>query len=77
MHSEPDAPEKLPEETKMNKDPIRIILNDQKNKLDPRSRINFGIKYPIEHNNKVKDIGHVEKSRSLPKLIQYMKAASI
>lgn len=77
MHSEPDAPEKLPEETKMNKDPIRIILNDQKNKLDLRSRINFGIKYPIEHNNKVKDIGNVEKSRSLPKLLHYVKAASI
>lgn len=76
MHSEPNAPEKLPHETKMNKDPIHIILNDKKDKLDPRSRINFGIKHPIEHNNKVKDIGIVEPSRSLPKLIQYVKAAS-
>lgn len=77
VHSEPDAPEKLPEETKMNKDPIHIILINQNDKLDPRSRINFGIKYPIEHNNKIKDIGNVEKSKSLPKLIQYVKAASI
>lgn len=61
----------------MNRDPIRIILNNQRDKLDPRSRINFGIKYPIEHNNKIKDIGNVEKSISLPKLIQYVKAASI
>lgn len=60
----------------MNKDPIYIIVNDPKEKLDYRSRINFGIKYPIAHNNKVKDIGNVEKSKSLPKLIQYVKAAS-
>lgn len=60
----------------MNKDAIQIILNDKKDKLDPKSRINFGIKHPIEHNNKVKDIGTVEPSRSLPKLLQYVKAAS-
>lgn len=60
----------------MNKDAIQIILNDKKDKLDRLSRINFGIKHPIEHNNKVKDIGIVEPSRSLPKLIQYVKAAS-
>lgn len=77
MYSEPNAPKKLPEETKMNKDPILIILNDQKDKLDSTSRINFGIKYPVEHNNKVKDIGNVEKLKSLPKLLQYVKAASI
>lgn len=60
----------------MNKDAIRIILNNEKDKLDPLSRINFGIKHPIEHNNKVKNVGDVEKLRSLPKLIQYVKAAS-
>lgn len=76
MYSEPNAPEKLPHETKMNKDAIRIILNDKKDKLDPKSRINFGIKHPIEHNYKVKDIGTVEQSKSLPKLLQYVKAAS-
>lgn len=76
MYSEPNAPEKLSQETKMNKDAIQIILNNKKDKLDPKSRINFGIKHPIEHNYKVKDIGNVEPSRSLPKLLQYVKAAS-
>lgn len=60
----------------MNKDAIQIILNDKMDKLDPKSRINFGIKHPIEHNYKVKDIGAVEPLRSLPKLLQYVKAAS-
>lgn len=58
----------------MNKEPLRIILHSPDDKLDSRSRINLARAYPIEHNVKVKDIGHVEE-RSLPKLVAYFKAA--
>ena len=54
----------------MSKDPIRIIPSSVAEKLDPKSRINIGKVYPINHNIKVKDIGRVDQN-SLPKLLAY------
>ncbi|MCJ1465142.1 hypothetical protein MMC07_003758 [Pseudocyphellaria aurata] len=73
VYSGRTAPEKLSGETNMNKDPLRISLCTPDDKLDPRSRINLGREYSIDHNVKVKYIGDVDE-RSLPKLIQYRKA---
>lgn len=56
----------------MRKDPIRINPVSLAEKLDPRSRINIGKVYPINHNIKVKDIGQVDE-KSLPKLLGYRK----
>ena len=66
------VPPKLPGETNMRKDPIRIIPVNRAEKLDPRSRINLGRIFPISHDNKVKDIGQVDE-KSLPKLLGYRK----
>ena len=66
------APARLPGETNMGKDPIRIIPVNQAEKLDPLSRINMGKIYPIDHRIKVKNIGQVDP-KSLPKLLGYQK----
>lgn len=66
------VPAKLPGETNMRKDPIRIVPVSPAEKLDPRSRLNMGKIYPINHNIKVKDIGQVNEM-SLPKLLGYRK----
>lgn len=55
----------------MNKDPLRIIVDNPSNKLDPKSRINLSKMMSIDHNVKVKSIGHVDP-RSLPKLRHYV-----
>lgn len=73
VYSGKTPPEKLPGETQMNKDPLRINLCSPDDKLDSRSRINLGREHPIDHNVKVKYIGDVDE-RSLPKLVQYRKA---
>lgn len=65
-------PAKLPGETNMRKDPIRIVPVSLAEKLDPLSRINIGKIFPIEHNRRVKDIGQVDE-KSLPKLLGYRK----
>ena len=66
------APARLPGETKMDKDPIRIVPINPAEKLDSRSRINMGKVHAINHNIKVKEIGHVDQT-SLPKLLGYRK----
>lgn len=54
----------------MLKDPLRVNLSSQDDKLDPTSRLNLGRVHSIDHNVKVKKIGDVDK-RSLPKLLTY------
>ncbi|KAL8847873.1 MAG: hypothetical protein Q9221_007084 [Calogaya cf. arnoldii] len=66
------APEKLPDEQGMNKNPLRVIPVRADEKLDTRSRVNLGKTYPVEWNTKVKEIGRVEKA-SLVKLLTYWK----
>ncbi len=73
VYSGNTAPSKLPEETKMNKDPLKIILDSPKDKLDPKSRINLGKIITIDHNVKVKPIGSVDE-RSLVKLLHYVSS---
>lgn len=52
-------PEKLWEEKKLLKDPIRVIpVGDRE--LDARARVNYAKSYPIEHNVKVLEIGRVD-----------------
>lgn len=47
----------------MRPDPIRVDPDDKEDKLDPRSRIDFGKVHTIQHNIKVKSYGKVnEKS---------------
>ena len=58
----------------MNKDPLKINIESQKYKLDPKSRINLGKMIAIDHNQKVKSIGEVHP-RSLPKLIHYVDSS--
>ena len=53
------APEKLPEEKKLYKDPIRVIPVDMSQNLDPLSRINYAKPYPVEHNVKVCEVGTI------------------
>ncbi|KAL8805310.1 MAG: hypothetical protein Q9200_005483 [Gallowayella weberi] len=55
-------PDKLPEEQKMNKNPLRVIPVRPDEKLDSRSRINLGKTYTVEWNTKVKEIGHLERN---------------
>ncbi|KAL8645618.1 MAG: hypothetical protein Q9226_007219 [Calogaya cf. arnoldii] len=66
------APERLPEEQGMNKNPLRVIPVRADEKLDPLSRVNLGKTYPVEWNTKVKEIGRIEKP-SLVKLLTYWK----
>lgn len=66
-------PDKLPGETKMWRDPIRIVPMRPGDIFDPRSRINLGETERVKHNSRVKEIGYVDEE-SLPKLLGYMKA---
>ena len=55
------VPERLPEETGLLDMPIRVNPDDSKG-LEPRSRINFGKLYTLEHNIKVVSVGQVHQS---------------
>lgn len=57
----------------MNKDPLKIKLENQAHKLDPISRINLGRVHSIDHNFRVQSIGMVDE-RSIPKLLAYRQA---
>ncbi|KAL8668721.1 MAG: hypothetical protein Q9168_006659 [Polycauliona sp. 1 TL-2023] len=72
IYTDSSAPEKLPGEQGMNKNPLRVVPFRPDAKLDPRSRVNLGKIYPVEWNTKVKEIGRLEKP-SLVKLIAYWK----
>lgn len=56
----------------MNKDPLRVELVDNSQKLDPRSRVDFGKPFSIQHNVKVKEVG-VLAQQDMHKLIGYWK----
>ena len=56
----------------MLKDPLRIRLSSEGDKLDPASRLNLGRVHSIDHNVKVKKNGDVD-DRSLPKLLTYRR----
>ena len=56
-----NPPDKLPDEKKIRKDPIRVMpIGDCK--LEALSRINFAKEYPVEHKVKVLEIGNVAPS---------------
>ncbi|KAL8692903.1 MAG: hypothetical protein Q9218_002161 [Villophora microphyllina] len=67
------APKRLPDEKGMSKEALRVIPVGPEEMLDPMSRINIGKIYPIEMNNKVKEIGQLDPA-SKAKLISYWKA---
>lgn len=56
-------------EVGMRPDSIRVDPDDREDKLDPRSRIDFGKVHTIQHNIKVKSYGKVN-DRSMQALIQ-------
>ena len=70
-----EAPQKLPGEKKLNKDPIEVIPVDSTQALDPLSRINYAKPYPIEHNVKVREVGKVAQ-RQVRKLLAYYQTES-
>lgn len=55
----------------MVKEPIAIVPENGA-RLSAASRINFALFHPIQHNVKVKNLGHVHEE-DLPKLIAYWR----
>lgn len=70
-----EAPARLPEEKKLNKDPIQVIPVENAEPLDPLSRINYAKPYPIEHNVKVCEVGMVAP-RDVRKINAYYQQES-
>ena len=68
-------PNKLPEEKKMNKDPIQVEPVDSSMELDPLSRIHYAKPYPVEHNVKVCEVAMVA-ARDVRKLWAYYQLES-
>lgn len=64
------VPQKLEGENRMVKDALRVVLTSKEERLDAKSRIDFGRVYPIGHNVKVKPIGKIHED-SMPKLKDY------
>jgi hypothetical protein len=62
IYSGETAPTPLPGEPKFLKSPIQIILKSPHNKLEKESRVNYAKIYTVEHNVKVKFIGHIAPS---------------
>lgn len=62
----------LPGESRMEKDPIRIIPTDSSETMARESRVRFGKTFSIEMNVKVKDIGRVAPE-DLSKLVSYWR----
>ena len=65
------APRKLPEENKMNKEPIQMVPVNQTEKLDYLSRVDLAKTFPVEHNVKVKGVGMIS-NHHLRRLVQYV-----
>jgi hypothetical protein len=59
----------------MNKEPIAVDPASPDQKLNKWSRLDFRRVYTVEHNVKVKNIGHVAK-RSMPYLLSYFKVVN-
>ncbi|KAI9874205.1 MAG: hypothetical protein M1830_010077, partial [Pleopsidium flavum] len=72
IYSGNEIPSKLEGERGLNKDALRVQLVDMSQKLDPRSRVNFGRTFTIQHNVKVKEVGMLTSS-DMHKLIWYWK----
>lgn len=56
----------------MRKDTIYADPASKREKLDPKSRINFAKYYHVEHNIKVRDVGRVHPD-DMHKLFSYFK----
>jgi len=56
----------------MNKDPLKVQVVDESEKLDRLSRVNLAKTYVIEHKVKVKEVGVVPTS-DLKKMKGYYK----
>lgn len=56
----------------LHKEPLRVELVDNSQKLDPRSRVDFGRTFNIQHNVKVKEVG-VLAQQDMHKLLLYWK----
>ena len=54
-----NEPAKLSTETKITKKAIQVIPVDEEQEFDPRSRVNFGMTFPVEHNVKVMSVGKI------------------
>lgn len=63
IHTGENAPKKLPEEKKLNKDPIQVVPVPG-HYLKELSRVNCAKSYPVEHNVKVAEVGNVTKSHT-------------
>jgi hypothetical protein len=65
-------PQRLPEETDMNKKPIAVTKSSADQKLDEMSRINFSRVHTVNWNVKVMNVGKVTRE-SMPSLVAYWK----
>lgn len=59
VYTSTEVPRKLPSETHLHKQPIKIDIVNPSEKLDPLSRLNLGKLYPVEHNVRVCEVGQV------------------
>ena len=53
-------------------DPLRVVISDPTERLDPSSRINLAKMFPIEMNVRVMEIGHLDDG-SLFRLLRYIR----
>ena len=72
VYTSQEPPALLTGETGIVKDPIRVDTGRQDIWLDPRSRLNFGLQQPVQHNVKVKDLGRVAPE-DMPNLMAYWR----
>ena len=60
IYTSSEAPQRLDGESKMFKEPIRVIPRSPEHELHPTSRVNFGMTFPVQHNVKVLEVGMVD-----------------
>ena len=75
IHMTGERPTDLQDEHLMNKEPIAVDPASPDQKLSKMSRLDFRRVHTVEHNVKVKNIGHVAK-RSMPYLLSYFKVVN-
>ena len=56
-----EAPKPLEDEPKLLKKPVRVKIDNPKEKLRRQSRVNYSKIYTVEHNVKVCFIGRIQK----------------
>jgi hypothetical protein len=61
IYADSKAPSELKDEPKLRNQPIRLVLDNAREKLSPESRVNYGKVYTVEHNAKVRFIGKIHK----------------